>query len=236
MENITETAPEITEHKPLETQAVSAESLASEITGSMSDATESQKTATAEHAENATKGMRVEGTDFFDSAGTKFDPEKHRANPLTGTPELTAEKTFKSKKGRKSAGESSYRPAVAPDGTAVAPDEYDHNATLFLGMFYAFSCANISPAWKPGGLVNPSLSAEQQKAEADSENETLRFPLAAYLREKKFKELKPWQMLTLGIASFGFRRYSEDEATKEKFQKISATVREKIFGKKQPNT
>lgn len=221
-ENAPATPPPVAE----ETATISADNLASEIAGSMPAITP---------GENETKSdetfPRQDGDSFWDKSGAKFDPEIHRANPLTGVPEINDEGNFKSKRGRKGKVEA-YRPSTLPDGTAIAPDEFDHNATLFLGMFFSLACAHISPAWKPGGLPSKELTPEQQKKEADAENESLRFPLAAYLREKKFKELKPWQMLTLAAATFGFRRYSEDEITKKKFDAIGAGVRAKIFGKK----
>lgn len=228
------TTPSAAENPPpvvtAKTETIAPDNLAAEITGSMPEATQEETSKPKEET-----FPRQEGDHFFDRAGTRFDPDLHRSNGLTGVPEINEEGNFKSKRGAKKKGEA-YRPAAMPDGTAIPPDEYDHNARLFLGMFYAFSCANISPAWKPGGLPpRPGVTPEQHKAEADAEDESLRFPLAAYLREKRFRELKPWQMLTLAIASFGFRRYSEDETTKEKFQAISAKVRAQIFGAKPHN-
>lgn len=216
--------PEAGPENPLTAEPVKPEELANEISGGMSEATHTPKPAA--------DSPRQEGEAFFDKAGTRFDPEIHRANPLTGTPELNGEGLFKSKRGRKSR-EEAYRPKVDPvSGAAVPPDEYDQQADFWLGSAYAILCASISPAWKPGGLADPKLTPEQQKEEAKAEHETVRYPLAAYLREKRFKELKPWQMLTLAAVSFGFRRYQNDDVTREKFNAISEKVRAKIFGAK----
>lgn len=207
---------------------ISPDILADEIAAGMSEAT-AKEDLTKEYANNS---LRQDGEKFFDKSGTAFDPEKHRANPLTGTPELNGEGNFKSKRGRKSA-EESYRPKIDPiSGAAVAPDEYDQQADFWLGSSYALLSAAISPAWKPGGCVDPKLTPEQQKDEAKAEHEGIRYPLAAFLREKRFKELKPWQMLTLASIAFGFKRYQNDETTQKKFDSVTEKVRLRIFGNK----
>jgi hypothetical protein len=167
-----------------------------------------------------------------DNGGNVFDPRKHAVDS-SGNPRLNKRGRFISRTVGRPAGASGKskptpetpeteipdadRPAAPPNVkdfiNSGQPDEYDAAADMYLSLGISIASGTLSDEWQP-----------ENAAEYDS----LKIPLAAYMRATGMIELTPGQLLAFAFVTFSAKRVSKPK-TKERLAIIWLKIRS-FFG------